>query len=84
MVFCMRFPILAFTAMLLSPGVPLAQVPANHGAVEGQLCRAQLELLIDGEKLTPEEIARFEAQCDCLETRAGTARDTACSEGRAE
>lgn len=39
-------------------------------ASEATLCRSQLELLMDGEKLTPDEEARFEAQCDCLERAA--------------
>lgn len=68
-------------AVLVVPSVALAQVPPSHGAVEGQLCRSQLELLVDGGKLTAEEIERFEAQCDCLEKRAEAGGDIDCAEG---
>ncbi|VDS04804.1 hypothetical protein DEVEQU_01944 [Devosia equisanguinis] len=81
MVMCMRFLRPALVLMLLAPGVALAQVPPSHGPAEAQLCRSQLELLIDGGKLTEEEVARFEAQCDCLEQRATSGSDAQCTDG---
>ncbi|WP_152658750.1 hypothetical protein [Devosia chinhatensis] len=42
---------------------------AQSAAPESQLCRAQLELLVSGDKLTADERERFEAQCACLEER---------------
>lgn len=37
---------------------------------EATLCRSQLGLLKDRQRVTPEEIARFDAQCACLEDKA--------------
>lgn len=36
-------------------------------ATNAELCRSQHELLLSGNKLTPEESATFKRQCDCLE-----------------
>ncbi|MET3899522.1 hypothetical protein ABIB57_003477 [Devosia sp. UYZn731] len=46
-------------------------------SVEGQLCRAQLDLLERGNKLTQQEAAVFEAQCACLERNQGAQIDCA-------
>lgn len=56
-------------------------------ASEATLCRSQLDLLMGGEKLTEDEKARFEEQCDCLERAAtdGAAPGEAiCAEAAAE
>lgn len=52
-------------------------------ASEATLCRSQLDLLVDGEKLTEDEQLRFEEQCDCLERAAAEGAvvgKTACAE----
>lgn len=54
-----------------------ASTPASANAdiltSEATLCRSQLELLMDRQRVIPDEIARFDAQCACLEewARAG-------------
>jgi hypothetical protein len=78
----MRFVVSALAFLVLAPGVGMAQVPPSHGAVEGQLCRSQLELLADGGKLTEQEKQRFEAQCDCLEKRADAGSQAECTESK--
>ncbi len=54
------------TIACLTPGIAAAQTLPGQGSVEVQLCRAQLELLIGGGKLTDEEADRFASQCECL------------------
>ncbi|SFV29961.1 hypothetical protein SAMN05216456_0881 [Devosia crocina] len=56
-------PIVLILATLLI-ATPAA---ATTSMVEAQLCRSQLSLLVSGNKLTEEEIERFESQCACLE-----------------
>jgi len=67
----MRSILFALTALVLVAN-PAAAQPAPSQSVEAQLCRAQLELLVSGGKLTEDEKARFEAQCACLEGAATT------------
>lgn len=54
-------------AMALMTMAWAGSAPALEGAApDSELCRSQLELLISGGKLTPDEIDAFTAQCDCL------------------
>lgn len=70
------------TILVMFASPAMAQVAPSHSTVEGELCRAQLELLVGGEKLMPEERERFEAQCACLEKRASSGDDAECAEDR--
>jgi hypothetical protein len=47
---------------------------------EVQLCLAQLDLLQRANRLTEEEAAVFQAQCDCLEAQEETGIDAACAQ----
>jgi hypothetical protein len=77
----MRTALACLLALVLTPAAALAQsMPAP--SVEARLCRSQLELLTSGNKLTPEEIARFESQCACLEDRADTGDTAQCTQPR--
>lgn len=58
---------LSAVALLLALSVLPAH--AQRPALDSELCRAQLDLLQSGEKLTEDETSRFETQCDCLEAR---------------
>ncbi len=70
-----------FVALAL---VTLSWVPlmAQEAALNSQLCRSQLDLLKSGNKLTADEIAVFEKQCACLESRErdGDAKAGSCAE----
>lgn len=70
------FVVLALTIL---PSMPLL---AKEAAPNSQLCRSQLELLQSRDKLTPDEIAVFEKQCACLESRErdGDAEPGSCAE----
>lgn len=69
-----RLPIVVFAALALVQ-TTWAQGPAP----DSMLCRAQLELLLDGKKLTEEEAALFEAQCRCLEAQEAGDGETIAS-----
>lgn len=56
-------------ALALLTAMAVLPVQAQRPALDSELCRAQLDLLLSGEKLTEDEINRFETQCDCLEAR---------------
>jgi hypothetical protein len=49
-------------------------------ALDSRLCRSQLDLLVGGNKLTAEEAAVHEAQCDCLEQREQDGGETNCAQ----
>lgn len=73
----MRSIFLALSALALV-ATPTSAQPAPQ-SVEAQLCRAQLELLVSGGKLTAEEKARFELQCACLEETETTGAEQCTS-----
>jgi len=54
--------------------------PTSAAASEAMLCRAQLDLLMRGEKLTEAEAEVYEAQCACLEQNQGQATQSACAQ----
>jgi hypothetical protein len=58
--------LLVALVLALLPSMPLQ---AQTAAPDSQLCRSQLDLLKAGGKLSGEEAAVFEKQCDCLESR---------------
>lgn len=64
----MRPIVLLLAALLIA--TPAA---ATTSAIDAQLCRSQLGLLMSGNKLTDEEIERFESQCACLEQSGDSA-----------
>ncbi len=66
------------TIACLMPGIAAAQTVSDPSSVEAQLCRAQLELLTGGGKLTDEEADRFATQCECLAQRAGDEGEVTC------
>ncbi len=74
-------PTLLLLALLSFVPAAAAQ-SAPDPSVEANLCRAQLELLVSGDKLTPEEVARFEDQCDCLASRAESGDGKPCDLSR--
>jgi hypothetical protein len=61
-----KFVLLPTLGLLLAGAAQAQSMQASEAA----LCRAQLELLLAGEKLTAAERARFEAQCNCHERAA--------------
>ncbi|GEM_PF-1000334 len=71
--------LLVALALAVLPSTPLL---AQTAAPDSQLCRSQLDLLKAGSKLTAEEVAVFEKQCDCLERRErnGNATTESCAE----
>lgn len=61
-----------------------ADAQAQPAASNGFLCRAQLDMLVDRERVTEAERAVFEAQCSCLEEqeqRLGVSDLASCSQG---
>ena len=60
---------------------PSAAPEAVSGAApDAVLCHAQLELLLDGNKLTAAEAAVYAAQCACLEQRQQAGAQTDCAQ----
>lgn len=53
---------------------------AGGAAPDSQLCRAQLDLLVRGNKLTADEASVYEAQCACLERTEQTGAQTDCAQ----
>ncbi len=74
----MRSALILLLTLLSSPA-SAQMTPAP--SVEAQLCRSQLDLLISGDKLTEDDIARFQNQCDCLDERTETG-DKDCAQPR--
>ncbi|WEK06092.1 MAG: hypothetical protein P0Y65_07510 [Candidatus Devosia phytovorans] len=62
--------------LALFAGLLALPIQAQEAAPESQLCRMQLDLLVEGDKLTAEEQEVFEAQCACLEEQEATGEDT--------
>lgn len=60
---------LALVILAVTASAP-ASANADILASEATLCRSQLELLMDRQRVTPDEIVRFDAQCACLEEKA--------------
>lgn len=60
--------------------VVAAILPATGAAPDSQLCRAQLDLLMRGKKLTSDEAAVYDAQCACLERSEQADRPTDCAQ----
>lgn len=56
-----------------------AMAPATDTA-EALLCRAQLDLLLRGNKLTEAEASVYEAQCACLERSQGAGAPSDCAQ----
>ncbi|MBJ6986748.1 MULTISPECIES: hypothetical protein [unclassified Devosia] len=65
----MRLPLTLLATLLVLPMLP-ASAQSQTESIEAQLCRNQLDLLLSREKLTQDEEAVFNAQCDCLEEQA--------------
>lgn len=73
-----------FVLMLGLLGALPATANTNVMATEATLCRSQMTVL-EG-RMTDDEMARYAAQCDCLQKLAdegSTARET-CAEGKRE
>lgn len=69
-------------AIALSTVTASQAAPNAASSAEAQLCRSQLELLLSGNKLTAEEAARFEQQCDCLDDLADHDETADCAAAR--
>lgn len=62
----------------------LAMAPAHAAGSNAFLCHAQLDMLVDRDRVTAEEQAVFDKQCACLEEqekRTGSSDLAACSQG---
>lgn len=74
----MRLAFLPLLA-LMAFSAPAAAQPAPAASVEAQLCRSQLDLLVSRGRLTQEEQARFDRQCQCLEDQAVSGETGSCT-----
>lgn len=54
--------------------------PGMVNAADARLCRAQLDLLLRGKKLTEAEASVYESQCACLERAQGTGLPSKCAQ----
>lgn len=76
----------AVTLFVLLSGAAMAQdtivqpPPQSRAAPDSQLCRSQLDLLTERNKLTTDEAAVFEAQCSCLELQELSGKDAECAQ----